>query len=422
MNDNQILKTIKKLKKVEPNKKWLTRNRDLLMAVVEEDVRRNAEQITNKVDVSAAETSNKKEKISLGAFFPSNNTLMLLRPAGAFLSISIVVLTSGIFTVSAAQDTLPGDTLYNVKLVSEKVQKALTPSEEEKAKLDITFAGKRIDELEQIIAEPESDEIKAEQVETVLQEFEENVNSANETLTEISQTEDHEEATLLAQDIDEKVSDYADALEVAVEKVEEGDTQDIVAAAATLADETAEASFNVIIEKHVSGDAPLPDHEIAGKIGEKISDVSALLETVDEQIDNLINTSTDALIEGIDTTIASSTATSSETLIQAKDQKDTAELALEEAKELIESDDLTEAISKINEGKDLIDAAQDSVDDFVEESEQEDTMLENSDEAQAEEDIATSTEPLDEETDNEEDEPLTKDDDEIVAVEASPQT
>lgn len=77
---------------------------------------------------------------------------MFLRPVIAAVSALVLVFSGSIATVSAAQGSLPGDTLYPVKIGLEKVQIKLASSPRKKAELEIAFAGKRIAEIKQIIA------------------------------------------------------------------------------------------------------------------------------------------------------------------------------------------------------------------------------------------------------------------------------
>ena len=69
--------------------------------------------------------------------------------------ITIVVILGlalgGTSAVNAAQDELPGDLLYQVKLVSEGVRLDLTTDPEKKMDLDLQFALRRLDEIEAMI-------------------------------------------------------------------------------------------------------------------------------------------------------------------------------------------------------------------------------------------------------------------------------
>ncbi|MFC2033128.1 DUF5667 domain-containing protein [Chloroflexota bacterium] len=74
--------------------------------------------------------------------------------------VSVIVLLSGTGTVAAASNSMPDSPLYPVKLASEKVQLALTPSNFGKAELYVKLADKRVAEIVRM-----ADKGKAEQVE-----------------------------------------------------------------------------------------------------------------------------------------------------------------------------------------------------------------------------------------------------------------
>jgi hypothetical protein len=75
------------------------------------------------------------------------------------LSVIVVILMAGTGTVAAANNSQPDQTLYPVKLATENVQVALTPSAVGKAELYAEFANRRVAEIVKM-----ADEGKPEQV------------------------------------------------------------------------------------------------------------------------------------------------------------------------------------------------------------------------------------------------------------------
>jgi hypothetical protein len=71
----------------------------------------------------------------------------LLQPGLAAVAIIAIVLLAGGGVVAAAGNSLPGSSLYPVKLATESVRLALTPSDLGKAELNAAFADERIDEI-----------------------------------------------------------------------------------------------------------------------------------------------------------------------------------------------------------------------------------------------------------------------------------
>lgn len=77
-------------------------------------------------------------------------------PVLATVSIVGVVLGGSIASVSAAEQALPGDTLYSVKLVTEQARLALTGSKSDKVVLKAEFTKRRAEELKAVVTSPDN--------------------------------------------------------------------------------------------------------------------------------------------------------------------------------------------------------------------------------------------------------------------------
>ena len=87
--------------------------------------------------------------------------LPALRPVLAVLVLSIFSVGSLLKVASAS---LPGDTLYTVKLVREQALVRLAADETARTKLAVQFAVNRADEVRQVVAREEPREQKAQRV------------------------------------------------------------------------------------------------------------------------------------------------------------------------------------------------------------------------------------------------------------------
>jgi hypothetical protein len=67
--------------------------------------------------------------------------------AMAFVLVLAVLFAGGVGVVNAAQDSIPGDSLYAVKLLGEDTQLALTPDSQEKIDRLMQFATTRVTEM-----------------------------------------------------------------------------------------------------------------------------------------------------------------------------------------------------------------------------------------------------------------------------------
>lgn len=67
------------------------------------------------------------------------------------LAVIITIIASGSGVSFAAQNAIPGETLYKVKLATEQVRAAVTPGKKARAELHLGFASRRLSEVEQLI-------------------------------------------------------------------------------------------------------------------------------------------------------------------------------------------------------------------------------------------------------------------------------
>jgi hypothetical protein len=161
----ELLSQLNNLKSVKPDNQWKKESRDILLA-----------------QISGGDYAEERNvKI---------NTLYYLRtffhqPVLVVTTILLIVLGGGIFSVGAARDSKPGDSLYIAKIISEKAQLAITFDEKEKAKLGIEFAGNRAKEIAQVLAE-EGNGNKEEKVEKLARDFKKEITAAKTRLKKIN--------------------------------------------------------------------------------------------------------------------------------------------------------------------------------------------------------------------------------------------
>lgn len=78
------------------------------------------------------------------------------RVRAAAITAAVVVAVAAVFTGAAyaSQSSLPGETLYSVKLGKEQVQRVFTIDTAAGVELELSFAGIRLDELEELVSMP----------------------------------------------------------------------------------------------------------------------------------------------------------------------------------------------------------------------------------------------------------------------------
>jgi len=79
------------------------------------------------------------------------HSLPLLRGLSAVL-LAIIILFGSSLTVYAAQDSLPGESLYPLKVISEDIRLSLTPSTKDKLDITLDHTNRRVDEITSLLA------------------------------------------------------------------------------------------------------------------------------------------------------------------------------------------------------------------------------------------------------------------------------
>ena len=143
---NNLIREIKQLRKVKPRKNWVLSTKTQILG--------------------------KEQSFELFPFF---------RPAYAGLFVLLILL--GLFEFS--QGALPGESLYYLKKITERGQIILS-SEDEKPGINLEFANKRLEELNQIA---QKNEVK--KLAPAMEEFRANVSEAAKNLTKLKKIDEN---------------------------------------------------------------------------------------------------------------------------------------------------------------------------------------------------------------------------------------
>jgi hypothetical protein len=184
----RILKIIKNLKnlgrlKVE-DEKWLAENKLALFEFVKNNHVR--EVASNHFSVPEKFHQNFISQIVSGQT-RLNIFKLILKPIPIIAGIIIVALLAGGGTTLASQSSLPGDTLYPVKLVTENVQTAMAFNPEKKVELEAKFANRRLEEIQKLQErlKNKEGEIPSEVVEKAMNQAEQRLEKAEGRISEM---------------------------------------------------------------------------------------------------------------------------------------------------------------------------------------------------------------------------------------------
>lgn len=179
ISDKTIIGHIKKLSQVAPDESWKQKNRELLYN-----------------QISSTINDNVLTAFTFGDFFRKNIFFqyILTIPQSSLVAVFIFAfLASGsIFGLRASENSLPGDSLYIAKIVSEKTQQAFTFDDKDKAILSLEFAGKRAKEIDQVLAGVDVSKKNSEQVEKLVSDFKKEIGQAKIRLEKISKAKEQE--------------------------------------------------------------------------------------------------------------------------------------------------------------------------------------------------------------------------------------
>ena len=163
MTDKELIKNLRKLDKVQPSRQWLALLRRNLITQIDYDI--------------------KREKSARFGF--------LFGWLGGFQTMALAVSSLFILfvgpwlTLKAAENSLPGDLLYSIKKASEGVQKTVANSEE-KPRLQVEFAGRRLEELSKVNQDIDSVSEKTEKSKEIIGNFKDNLASVSQQIKGIS--------------------------------------------------------------------------------------------------------------------------------------------------------------------------------------------------------------------------------------------
>jgi len=163
MTDKELIKNLRKLDKVQPSRQWLALLRRNLITQIDYDI--------------------KREKSARFGF--------LFGWLGGFQTMALAVSSLFILfvgpwlTLKAAENSLPGDLLYSIKKASEGVQKTVANSEE-KPRLQVEFASRRLEELSKVNQDIDSVSEKTEKSKEIIGNFKDNLASVSQQIKGIS--------------------------------------------------------------------------------------------------------------------------------------------------------------------------------------------------------------------------------------------
>lgn len=330
MRKKELIKQLNSLQhKIKADADWKESNRQILVSQI-------------KGQSSLDFVQNNKTRF-FTRVLPKNIFLPVLKPVASLVLIVFFVGLAWTASVSATKNSLPGDLFYNIKLTTERVQASLTLNNEKRANLEMKFAGRRLDEIVQLMADSELDH--SQHLNLPLQKFQENMTNVKNSLAKLEKS-DKEAAVKMANLVNEKAKEYVVLLEDQQQKLAINAEEAILASKST-----GDKAFALIIQEYETNQTDLSTDQIKEKVQNRINDLQIALNKSKNDIDTIINNQK----------IAAEAAKAAEEAAKAEQEAAEAEAAEEEAEDATEKESgsnqetETEAEESDNESADQAD-------------------------------------------------------------------
>ena len=303
-----------------PDASWLASTRETLMM-----------QVSNTVSQTQPEISKPRAFAEFAKLFrPLNMTRALATPL-AVLLLMVGASVGASALVSSSDATLPGDTLYGVKLLSERASLTLARGTN-KTEKHLMIAGRRLSEMAKL--DSGSDYMKDENIASVAGMFSVHMNEIRNALSDAKNSNDEEAAVLLALKVDAKADEYHELFSSIT-------VTDAPAARLALLslDQVSIKALELLIEKQNLASGSLPEAQLSANVEASINTFASRVASTEKSL-------------GGDASIADSRILLTER----------ARTAVDEAKELFSQGDFKAAVRKVIEGTDLVTEAETATD------------------------------------------------------------
>lgn len=352
---NQIQQLQEVSKIVAPRPEWIKSNRDILLM-----------QIRNTIDQKTNEKFDFQQISNiLNIFLPKQIINYAVKPVFVLFLIFGVISGGWITTVSASYNSLPGDVLYNVKLATESVQTSLS-GKPQSVKLRVEFAGRRVEEVKQIVKSNLSKPQKEQKVEEAVKHLKSDLTQAKSSLEEIKKNDVSKSQSVIvdvAKVVDQKTNEIQKNLDVTkVQLATENTTpqanpvQEQVKQATAMAVETGVKAVEILVQTHQENKDSISAEEVKTAVDNKLKNLEDKVTNIEAQMSQVTN-ATSTLVNTIQEK-KEDKATKEKLVEPVKETTKAAKVSISQAKDELAKDNLGAAMDKIKEGSVLTLAAE----------------------------------------------------------------
>lgn len=326
--EKDLITQLNKLKEIKPDKNWKVSNKEILM---------------NQISGSSREKRAGNFIILTKELFMQEMSF-ISKPIAAMALVFLLMIGGGFFSISAASEATPGSFLYTFKLVSERTQFALALNQENKLRLGVKFAERRAVEIENLANSNEHTKI-----EKVANDLSEEIISVQDRLSQI-EANNPEGALVLAKDIESRTSELSSSLKKTKSTLSEstGSANAKLNEAIRSVEKTGLNALNTIVQKTDSNDQ-LTQKDLSDRVAVKLQSAKEQIAEVKDDANKVFSAGLGKSDQGIEVYQAPQK--------EVDDKTEEATKIIEEAEELLGSDNYKEALERINASQELIDEA-----------------------------------------------------------------
>lgn len=199
-------------------------------------------------------------------FFAAMNRIVdtLRGPVLAVMSVLVVVLGGSIASVSASEQSLPGDVLYPVKLVTEQARLVFTATED-KVRVKSEFTKRRVEEFKAVAANT-ADPKKDERVGKAADVLKSDLDTLRQQLSDVQEKAEPKSTAEAAKIVDKQAVEVAKTLAEASVDVSPETKEKMEAAKAQAVDVGIKALEVLLTSKSMGGDAVVSEDELGESV------------------------------------------------------------------------------------------------------------------------------------------------------------
>lgn len=221
--------------RIQPDEAWVKRTREILRM-----------QVANSLPTERV-SAGRALLVSVRSFFVKRAFPAVRGPALAISSVFVLAFGGSIASVSAAENSLPGDFLYSLKLATEQARLAFTSGKQEKLKLKVEFTTRRAEELKKVARTDDSS--KSARVRQATEILKRDLNTLKQQLDDVKSEASPKDVADAARLVDQKSIEVVQALQETKADLSDESKKNVVEAQAAASDAGVKA-IEVLNEKH----------------------------------------------------------------------------------------------------------------------------------------------------------------------------